>query len=166
MDRKRRLAEVYTVQDLSDSSWATWAANPGVGNTYVLSLLCSRENSEVESYKEVARAKFLSDDSLELVTFYDLLPHRLKAMQFLPNAISASGIRVRGCDSSEPPEGFRILPASYCLKCSRVLTRPVSIDTGMGEICSGHKKPAGSKFAAAKRLTVTDMRAAIIARHK
>jgi hypothetical protein len=150
MTKRLKLSEVYTVQDLSDGSWATWLATEGSNDTFILSLLCQRENSEVESYRDVARAKFLSDGSLELAIFYGAIPHRMDSLAFLPAAITATGIRVRGHDGASVPEGFRILPATVCRSCGRMLTKPVSIDAEMGEICSGHKPRDRKKFRAAK----------------
>lgn len=164
----RKLAEVYTLQNLADGSWATWSTAEGKAGTWILSVLCSRENSEVESYQEVARAAFLSDDSLQLVIFSEVMPRRAGVLNFLPHALIASGIRVRGYETGAGvlPDTFRFLPATRCVRCGRMLTVPTSIDSGMGEICSGHKPRAGSKYRAAKGLTPEEMRKRIEERTK
>jgi hypothetical protein len=159
----RRLAEIYTLQDMRDGSWATWNATPATAGSYVLSVLCARENSAAESFTEVARAQFLSDDSLVLVVFADKLPHRVDALNFLPHALIAAGNRVRGFDGSILPEHFRYLPATRCERCGRLLTVPTSIDSGMGDVCSGHKPRAGSKYATARSMSAGDMRAKLAA---
>lgn len=164
MRRKLCLDEVYTIEDKRDGSWATWLANHGEGNTYVLSLLCSRENSEVESYKEVARVKFLSDDSAEVVIFHEVVPHRIEATKYLPQVLLASGIRVRGYEvgAGSLPEEFTLLPATRCKRCARILTRPISIRSGLGDECAGRKPRAGSKYAKAKTFkSPEEMREAI-----
>jgi len=44
-----------------------------------------------------------------------------------------------------------------------MLTRPASIDSGLGEVCSGHKPRAGSKYQAAKEFgSPEEMRSKIL----
>lgn len=160
-----KLAEVYTLHDLRDGSWATWLAKEGKNGTHVLSVLCARENSAEESFEGIARARFLSDDSLELVVFWEKLPRKVEALMFLPQTLLAAGIRVRGYEAGAGilPSSFRYLPATRCKRCGRMLTRPASIDSGLGEICSGHKPRAGSKYQAAKEFrTPEEMRKKIL----
>lgn len=162
----RKLDEVYTVEDTRDGSWATWNASVGEAGTYVLSLLCARENSEAESYREVARVQFLSDDSASVVVFWERMPQRFEACAMLPQVLIARGIRVRGFEVGAGilPEHFNLLPMTRCKRCARPLTRPLSIRSGLGDECAGRKPRAGSKYAAAKGLTVAEMRAAILAK--
>lgn len=166
MAERRKLNEIYTVEDKRDGSWATWLASMGKNGSYVLSLLCARENSEQESYKEVARVSFLSDDSAELVIFHELMPQRIEAALFLPHVLMAYGVRVRGYEigsgAGELPAEFELLPATRCQRCMRLLTRPLSIRTGVGDECGGRKPRAGSKYARAKQLgTPEEMLSAI-----
>jgi hypothetical protein len=156
MAERRKLNEIYTVEDTTDGSWATWKAAMGKEGTYVLSLLCARENSEEESYKEIARVSFLSDDSAQLVIFHELMPTRVRAALFLPHVLMAYGVRVRGYEigsgAGELPKEFELLPATRCNRCNRLLTRPLSIRTGVGDECGNRKPRAGSKYARAKQL--------------
>lgn len=63
------------------------------------------------------------------------------------------------------PAEFVLLPATRCKRCSRLLTRPISIRSELGDECAGRKPRAGSKYATAKRFdSPEDMRAAIKAR--
>lgn len=163
MAERRKLQEVYTIEDTRDGSWATWQTGMGENGTYVLSLLCARENSAQESYKEVARVSFLSDDSASLVIF-NVIPHRIEAVAFLPHVLMAYGIKVRGYEmgAGTLPECFKLLPATRCTRCMRILTRPESIRTGVGDECGGRKPRAGSKYARAKQLgTPAEMLSAI-----
>jgi hypothetical protein len=162
MAERRKLEEIYTVEDKRDGSWATWLAQMGKVGTYVLSLLCQRENSERESYKEVARVTFLSDDSAELVIFHELMRGcKVDAARFLPHVLMAYGVKVRGYEVGAGilPDDFELLPATRCKRCGRLLTRPESIRTRLGDECAGRKPRAGSKYATAKLLSVEDMRA-------
>lgn len=164
MAERRKLQEVYTIEDKRDGSWATWQTAMGANGTYVLSLLCARENSAQESYKEVARVSFLSDDSASLVIFQNVVPHRIEATAFLPHVLMAYGVKVRGYEMGAGilPDCFELLPATRCTRCMRILTRPESIRTGVGDECGGRKPRAGSKYARAKQLgTPEEMLSAI-----
>jgi len=169
MAERRKLQEVYTVEDLRDGSWATWQTGMGKEGTYVLSLLCARENGEQESYKEACRVSFLSDDSAELVIFQNVVPHRIKATSFLPHVLMAYGVKVRGYEmgAGSLPDEFTLLPATRCTRCMRILTRPESIRTGVGDECAGRRPRAGSKFERARSLgTAEEMNRHIRARNK
>lgn len=171
MAERRKLNEIYTVEDTRDGSWATWKTGMGKEGTYVLSLLCARENSEEESYKEIARVRFLSDDSAELVIFHERMPQRIEAALFLPHVLMAYGVRVRGYEigsgAGDLPSEFTLLPATRCSRCMRLLTRPLSIRTGIGDECGGRKPRAGSKYARAKALgSPAEMLSAIRQRNK
>lgn len=155
MAEKRKLEEIYTVEDKRDGSWATWQSAMGKVGTYVLSLLCARENSERESYKEVARVEFLSDDSAKLVIFHEVMSAcKVEAANFLPHVLMAYGVKVRGYEvgSGILPDDFELLPATRCKRCARLLTRPLSIRTRIGDECAGRKPRAGSKYARAKQI--------------
>jgi hypothetical protein len=165
MAERRKLEEIYTIEDKRDGSWATWLASMGKCGTYVLSLLCSRENSERESYKEVARVTFLSDDSAEVVVFHEVMRGtKVHAANFLPHVLMAYGVKVRGYEVGAGilPDDFELLPPTRCRKCQRLLTRPLSIRTGLGDECALRKPRAGSKYANAKRFgSPEDMKRAI-----
>ncbi len=155
MAERRKLEEIYTVEDKRDGSWATWQSALGKNGTYVLSLLCARENSERESYKEVARVEFLSDDSAKLVIFHEVMAScKIEATNFLPHVIMAYGVKVRGYEMGAGilPDDFTLLPATRCQRCARLLTRPLSIRTRIGDECAGRKPRAGSKYARARAI--------------
>lgn len=170
MAERRKLEEIYTVEDKRDGSWATWLAQMGKVGTYVLSLLCQRENSERESYKEVARVTFLSDDSAELVIFHEVMSGvKVDAAQFLPHVLMAYGVRVRGYEvgAGVLPDDFELLAPGNCSRCNRLLTRPLSIRSGLGDECAGRKPRAGSKYSRARAFSTPEaMRKAIGEREK